>query len=182
VAEYLGDALFELRANVAPLRAGMLEGERIVAASTRRMQGELARGLGGVSHGLGRTGANLTRMMTVPILGIGAAAGKMAIDFQAAMENIHTQAGASQKEVDKLSTKVLALAKTVPFGPTPLADALYHLESIGLRLNKQFEQQGIQVRKQIPLTPTSSRRPPRWGRHGCRASPALPSSQTRWAR
>ena len=149
--EYLGDALFELRANVAPLRAGMLEAEGIVSRSTRSMQGELARNVGSFSRGLGNMGHQLTRTLTFPILGIGVAAGKMAIDFQAAMENIHTQAGASQREVDLLSKKVLALAKTVPYGPTPLADALYHLESIGLRLTRSFEQQGLQVRKQIPL-------------------------------
>ena len=151
MAEYLGDALFELRANVAPLRAGMLEAEGIVSRSTRRMQGELASNVGSFSRGLGNMGHQLTRTLTFPILGIGVAAGKMAIDFQAAMENIHTQAGASQKEVDKLSQKVLALAKTVPYGPTPLADALYHLESIGLRLNRVYEQHGLKIRKQIPL-------------------------------
>jgi len=151
VPEYLGDALFELRANVAPLRRTMAEAEAITMGSVRRMETGLAGGLGRMSSRFSTVGHSMTRGLTIPIIGIGAAAGKMAIDFQAAMENIHTQAGASQKEVDKLSVKVLALAKTVPYGPVPLADALYHLESIGLRLNKSFEQVGLQTRKQIPL-------------------------------
>ena len=129
----------------------MREAEIIAMSGVRRMEGTFAQSLGRMSSTMGQVGHGLTRTLTIPILGIGAASAKMAIDFQAAMENMHTQAGASQKEVDKLSQQVLALAKTVPYGPTPLADALYHLESIGLRLNKQFEQQGIQVRKQIPL-------------------------------
>jgi TP901 family phage tail tape measure protein len=58
---------------------------------------------------------------------------KMAIKFEKQMEMIHTQAGASQQEVDKLKNSVLDLAGVVPQGPEVLAEGLYHLESIGLR-------------------------------------------------
>ena len=74
------------------------------------------------------------------LLGIGAAALvggvaslKMASDFDAAMERVHTQAGASQGEVDDLKNKVLALAPAVGVGPDQLALGLYHLESAGFR-------------------------------------------------
>ncbi len=73
---------------------------------------------------------------------LGAAAGfavvgtesvKMAMSFQSAMEMIHTQAGASQAEVKKMSEAVLNLAPKVGTGPDALAEALYHLESTGMR-------------------------------------------------
>src|SRR5215471_17788346 len=59
-----------------------------------------------------------------------------AAKFQSAMELIHTQAGASQKEVAKLSKEVLGLAGQVGTGPEKLAEGLYHLESQGLRSAK----------------------------------------------
>jgi len=64
---------------------------------------------------------------------------RMAIKFEKQMEMIHTQAGASQQEVEKLKKEVLALAGTVPQGPEELAMGLYHLESIGLRGAKAME-------------------------------------------
>lgn len=71
-------------------------------------------------------------------LGIGLAAAavegvKMAIKFDKQMEMVHTQAGASQAEVNRLKGSVLDLAGTVPQGPEELAKGLYHFESIGLR-------------------------------------------------
>ena len=62
-----------------------------------------------------------------------------AVSFQSSMEMIHTQAGASQKEVDKLSQAVQTLAPSVATGPNELAKGLYHLESQGLRGAKAMD-------------------------------------------
>jgi len=80
--------------------------------------------------GVGKT---LTHNLTLPILGVGVAAVKMGVDFQKQMEMIHTQAGASQHEVNKLSKAVLQLAPSTTQGPGELAKALFHVESVGFR-------------------------------------------------
>jgi TP901 family phage tail tape measure protein len=67
------------------------------------------------------------------LVAVGAASVKMAANFDAHMELIHTQAGASQAEVDKLKQHVLALAPITGQGPQALADGLYHIESAGFR-------------------------------------------------
>jgi trimeric autotransporter adhesin len=48
---------------------------------------------------------------------------------------IHTQAGATQGEVTRMSAAILAMAASGQYaqGPQQLAEGLYHLESIGLR-------------------------------------------------
>lgn len=66
-------------------------------------------------------------------VGIGAESVKLAASFDQAMEMIHTQAGASQQEVDALKQKVLDLAPAVGIGPEKLAEGLYHVESAGFR-------------------------------------------------
>jgi phage-related protein len=66
-------------------------------------------------------------------LGVGYESVKMAAGFDQAMEMVHTQAGASQAEVDKLKGSVLALAPAVGMGPEQLATGLYHIESAGFR-------------------------------------------------
>lgn len=80
-------------------------------------------------------GKSMTTYLTVPILALAAESTKMAIDFQKNMELIHTQAGASQKEVTVQSKNVLNYASSggSPQGPNDLAGGLYHLESLGLR-------------------------------------------------
>jgi TP901 family phage tail tape measure protein len=60
-----------------------------------------------------------------------AASVKTAADFQAAMKRIQTQAGASSKDVAVLSKGILGL-RDVQQGPIELANAMYHLKSVGL--------------------------------------------------
>lgn len=77
-------------------------------------------------------GRTLTRNVTLPVLAIGAASIKMAVDFNSSMTKIQTQAGGSARDVKLLSDQVLALAKYAEQGPTELADSLYHLKSVGM--------------------------------------------------
>lgn len=70
-------------------------------------------------------------------VGLAAAAGlaesvRMSVRFQAEMTKIHTQAGASTKDVASLSKQVLELGKTTQQGPEKLAEGLYHLKSLGM--------------------------------------------------
>jgi len=62
----------------------------------------------------------------------GAESIKAATNFQSAMEKVHTQAGASQASISKLSEQVLNLGKTAQQSPEQLAEALYHLKSVGM--------------------------------------------------
>lgn len=69
----------------------------------------------------------------IAAVAIGYESVKMGTSFQSAMELIHTQAGASQQEVNRLGKSVLDLAPTVGIGPEKLAEGLYHVESAGFR-------------------------------------------------
>lgn len=66
-------------------------------------------------------------------VGVGVASAAMAVKFQNDMELIRTQAGASQTEVDKMSSAVLNMAGSVGTAPDVLAAGLYHVESAGYR-------------------------------------------------
>ena len=92
-----------------------------------------------VGSSMKNLGERMTTGLTLPIVAVGAASTKMAIDFQSSMELIHTQAQASQHEVDSLSKSVLAMAGSVATMPDELAKGLYHLESQGLRGAKALD-------------------------------------------
>jgi TP901 family phage tail tape measure protein len=80
-------------------------------------------------------GTQMSVGLTVPIVALGKTVIDTSMKFQASMELIRTQAGASQVEVTNLTKAVLDLAKSgeTGQGPQALADGLYHLESLGLR-------------------------------------------------
>ena len=60
---------------------------------------------------------------------------KWSTEFNKQLEMVHTQAGATQKEVDSFKVSLLHLAESgqVTQMPKELAEGLYHLVSIGLR-------------------------------------------------
>ncbi len=71
--------------------------------------------------------------LSVPLIAAGYQAVKFATDFQSKMLLVQNQAGASGAEVRHMSAAILDMAPKVGEGPGKLADALYHVESIGLR-------------------------------------------------
>lgn len=94
--------------------------------------GEKVTSLGTSVAGVGK---KLTTHVSLPILAIGAAAGKMSLDFNRSMLEVGTQAGASSKEVKKLSGDILKLSAAGRFaqGPNELAEGLFDIESSGIR-------------------------------------------------
>lgn len=90
-------------------------------------------GPGGKLHSAMRGLATIGIVAGVAVAAIGTAAVRAASEFDASMERVHTQAGASQAEVEKLKTSVLELAGPVAQSPNELALGLYHIESAGFR-------------------------------------------------
>lgn len=92
--------------------------------------------LGGLESGFGKlaaAGKVAMGALVIAAVGVGYESVKMAMSFDQTMELVHTQAGASQAEVDALKDSVLALAPSVGIGPEKLAEGLYHIESTGMR-------------------------------------------------
>lgn len=104
------------RAAVANERAAVRSGAAWGAAG-KRMEGH---------------GKTMQRHLTLPLLAVGAAGVKMALDFQSSMKLIQTQAGGTARDVQLLSKQVLVLGRTTTQGPNELAKGLYHLKSLGL--------------------------------------------------
>lgn len=87
-------------------------------------------------------GSSMTKNITTPILALATGAGVMAYHFEESMQRLRTSAGASQAEVDRMSSAVLKLSKTAQGGtqsPEKLAEALYYIESSGIRGGKALK-------------------------------------------
>src|SRR5436190_21715186 len=78
--------------------------------------------------------AGLAKLGAAAGVAIGVASVKAAADFEHSMTLVQTQAGASAREVHKLSDAILNFAASgkTEFGPNELATALYSVESAGI--------------------------------------------------
>jgi TP901 family phage tail tape measure protein len=117
----------ELKATAANADAAMgrvsKSSEKALAAG-KRMEA--------TGRSISRIGKNMA-LAVAPLAAIGVVSVKSAMDFKRSMGLIATDAGGSAKEVEKLEKQVLGLARHTQFGPQPLADSLFHVESAGYR-------------------------------------------------
>jgi TP901 family phage tail tape measure protein len=111
--------LQRLDAQGAALQAGMSKS----AAAMQRNGEALA----------GNVGKSLTLGVTLPIVGVGVAATKMAMDFDTSMTKIVSLVGISSDEVAGMRESVLKLSNATGKSAKELADALFVVTSAGLR-------------------------------------------------
>jgi TP901 family phage tail tape measure protein len=124
----VGELLILIAGNNAPLTAAL-------AKSEAELKGFSATaGTTGAAAGIGLGAAAVAGAAVAAGIGLfGVLSSKAASEFQAAMTLVRTQAGASEEEVKSMTAAVLQLSPSVGFGPEQLANALFHVESAGLR-------------------------------------------------
>ena len=137
----LGDNELDIKIKTTSDNRGITETETALASlgeKGKSFVASMGSHLRGFTDGMVDAGKSMQEVgrsvsaISLPIIGIGVAAAKASMDFHSQMELIRTQAGGTQEEVDKMSKSVMELAKSSEFGPTKLAEGLYHLESVGL--------------------------------------------------
>ena len=119
--------------------------------------GEFERGMGTVegrmrrvSQSMGRIGATMTRSITLPLIGIGAGAVKLAADFENSMGQIGTLLGAEGADrVDELSQNVKDMARDTGKNLDDLAGGLYQVISAFGDSEEASEQLEIAVRAAV---------------------------------
>jgi TP901 family phage tail tape measure protein len=100
------------------------------AAGSAQSFGSRIQSIGG---SIASTGATLTRGLTLPIVALGGASAKMAMDFEASMNRIDALVGASSQQMEAYKEGVLDISRTTGIGAEELADALFFVTSAGLK-------------------------------------------------
>jgi hypothetical protein len=105
---------------------------KLVDDASAAMQG-VGANLKSVGDSMTSAGRTLTTDVTLPIVGIGTAATKMASDFQSSMMQLVTQAGLPADQLQKLTAAVQSFADSgAQQTPEVLAQGLYHIVSLGV--------------------------------------------------
>ena len=76
-------------------------------------------------------GKDLTKKVTLPIVGIGAAAVKIGSDFQAEMSKVQAISGATGEDLEKLSDKAKEMGSSTKFSASESAQALNYMAMAG---------------------------------------------------
>ena len=110
-------------------------GDSAVASSAKSVSAfdSFNKSLGTLGTQMTAVGRTMSTNVTLPIVAVGGASLKMAMDFNQSMTYVRTDAGDTTDNINQLSNSVLNLAKTSQFSPDVLANGLYHLASLGLR-------------------------------------------------
>ena len=108
------------------------------AAFNKKMMAASAR-LQAFGKRVGAVGRSMTMGLTMPIALAGAASIKLSLDFQKSMTKIQTLVGRSSEYVKGMKEEVLKLSSESAKSPVELAEALYFLESAGLKGENALE-------------------------------------------
>ena len=117
-----------LVARVDAYTAAMAKASASTAAFSASSQANLTK-VGGSMQTIGK---RMTTWVSLPLVGIGAVATKMAMDFETAFAQIQALTNVSASEIDGLKESVLELSGTTAKSPQELAEALYFATSAGL--------------------------------------------------
>ena len=87
--------------------------------------------INGLSSAMGTVGGALTKSVTVPLVGVGAAALKVATDFEQGMSNVKAISGATGEEFDALRDKAIELGGSTVYSATEVAGAMTEMAKAG---------------------------------------------------
>ncbi|SFX87760.1 phage tail tape measure protein [Ruminococcus sp. XPD3002] len=93
--------------------------------------GEAGASLEKAGDKIATVGTNLTKYVTVPILGVGTAAVKTTADFDASMSKVAAVSGATGEDFDALRAKAREMGSQTKFSASEAADAMNYMAMAG---------------------------------------------------
>lgn len=131
----VADVFAALRLDTSEFKKGLqnLNGEVNTAAKD---WGRTMTRFGRSTQQLGRT---MTTNLTLPIIGVGAATSKLAIDFDTTLRQIVGLAKVPQNEIEGIGDAILKMAGDVGRAPQELAEAFYFVASAGFEADEAME-------------------------------------------
>lgn len=124
----------EVGSAYATLRVKLDEWNQGLETAINSLQGYGSRlqvSMDSVGKKLTSAGKNLTTKVTLPIVGIGTAAVKTSMDFEAAMSKVASLSGAQGEQFDSLRDKALEMGAKTMYSATESAEALQYMALAG---------------------------------------------------
>lgn len=86
-----------------------------------------------IGQDMTQLGQSLTRNVTLPLVGVGVASSKAAIDFESAFAGVRKTVDASEKDLKKIETGIRDMAKEMPTAATEIAGVAEAAGQLGIK-------------------------------------------------
>lgn len=121
------------------LKSGIIASAANTGAAFSKAQKRTSLFSNGLNQVAGRTkalGGSLTSGVTLPVIGLGFAIGKIAGDFEASMKKLQSLTKASGKDFEALNNTAKELGNTTKFSAQDAADSMTQLAMSGMKTNE----------------------------------------------
>lgn len=125
LSDWDGKDLAKAQREIAKLQAQTKTFSDKFAAMGQRMQD--------FGKNVSKVGGSLTKSVTLPLVGIGAAATAMAVEFDTSLTKMVSLVGLTREEVDGMRTDIIRMASQYGKSADEAADAMFFITSAGLR-------------------------------------------------
>ena len=95
--------------------------------------------LASLSSAMGQTGKSMTKFVTLPLAGVGAAMVKTTADFEAGMSQVQAISGATGEDLKALSDKAKEMGAVTKFSASDSAEALKYMAMAGWDTQKMLD-------------------------------------------
>lgn len=127
----VGSATGYLDLDISGFLAGLQSAQSAADKQTKNMAQKIGNNMSGIGDKLSSVGSTLTKTVTVPLAGIGAAGLKTAMNFEKGMSEVKAISGATGKEFDALRDKAIDLGATTAFSAGEVASAMTEMAKAG---------------------------------------------------
>ena len=127
----VGSAVGYLDLDVSGFLAGLRTAQTKADSASKNIATKIGGNLSKVGKSLSSAGTTLTKNVTIPLLGIGAAGLKVATDFEKGMSEVKAISGATGKDFDALKEKAIDLGASTAFSANEVAAAMTEMAKAG---------------------------------------------------
>lgn len=127
----VGSAVGYLDLDISGFLAGLRSAQDEADKQTKNIATKIGGNLTGAGKTLTSVGTTLTKNVTVPLLGIGAAGLKVATDFEKGMSEVKAISGATGKDFDDLRNTAIELGADTAFSANEVAAGMTEMAKAG---------------------------------------------------
>lgn len=127
----VGSAKGYLDLDISGFLSGLKTAQSEADTASKSIATKIGNNISNVGKGLTSAGTTLTKNLTIPLLGIGAAGIKVASDFEKGMSEVKAISGATGKDFDALREKAIELGASTAFSAGEVAEAMTEMAKAG---------------------------------------------------
>lgn len=134
----LAPLMVDIKADIKGFKDDMSKASKAGVDEAKKISKELAN-VTKVGESFSKVGSNLTKFVSVPLIGVGAAAAKVGMDFEAQMSRVKAISGATGKEFEALEKQAVDLGASTAFSANEAAQGMENLASAGFSTTEIME-------------------------------------------